>query len=209
MDSQDDLTEAQLKIKYQTSAQKLLNNEITPEQFADEQTEIFLKLASLADHDGLIANFLNNNGLTNSLTGQLSLIKRIKYPACLLALDIDYLKKFNDKLGHVAGDKLIKIYAQVMEQHIRISDLKGRVGGDEFVVFLIGADLAGAKLVAERIRADIIKTVKEAFPNIDWDQTISIGITQVLESDGAKSLRERADQALYEAKKDRNKVSVK
>ncbi len=72
-----DLTEAELKIKYQTLAEKLLNREITAEQFASEQTEIFLKLASLADHDGLIASFLNNNGLTNSLTGQLSLIKRI------------------------------------------------------------------------------------------------------------------------------------
>ena len=204
-----DLTEAELKIKYQTLAEQLLNREITAEQFASEQTEIFLKLASLADHDGLIASFLNNNGLTNSLTGQLSLIKRIKYPACLLALDIDYLKKFNDKLGHVEGDKLIKIYAQVMERHIRISDLKGRVGGDEFVVFLIGADLAGASVVAERIRTDIIQTVKKAFPEINWDQTISIGITQVKEDDDAKTLRERADQALYEAKKDRNKVAVK
>lgn len=209
MDNQSDLTEAQLKLQYYALAQTLLDKEITPEQFAAEQTEIFLKLQALIDRDGLIVNFLNNNGFTNSLTQQLNIIKRIKYPACLLALDIDQLKQFNDKFGHVEGDKLIKLYAQVLESHTRTSDLKGRVGGDEFVIFLAGTDLRGATIVAERIRADIITVVKAGFPNLKKEQTVSIGVTQVLENDDAKSLRERADQALYEAKKDRNKVVIK
>lgn len=101
---------------------------------------------------------------------------------------------------------MIKTYAEVIAQHVRESDIKGRLGGDEFAVFLIGSNLENAQAVAERIRVDVIKKVKGSFPGLPWEQTISIGIAQTQTDDSAEKLRLRADRALYEAKKERNKV---
>lgn len=193
---------------YQDLAEKLLNKKISPEQFAKEQTELHLKLEELADHDGLAKNFLNNQGFAKALERALKLNQRIKIPASLLALDIDHLKKFNDSMGHIAGDKLIKLYASVIEKETRTSDLKGRVGGDEFTVFLANTNVDGAKVVAERIRAQIIKKVAALFHNLSWQQTISIGIAEAKRDDTAQTLRQRADQALYQAKEERDRVVI-
>lgn len=193
---------------YLKLAQQLLAGEISPETFAQTQAQLYLTLEMKASCDGLISDFLNNEGFAKILEQQLKLIQRIKLPAVLLALDIDFLKKFNDSMGHVEGDKLIKTYAQVIMKHLRISDLKARVGGDEFAIFLIGTDIENAKVVAERIRLDIVQTIKEIFSSLSWEQTISIGIAQALENDGVESLREKADKALYEAKKEKNKICV-
>lgn len=204
-----DLDEATLIMKYHQLAEKLLSGEISAEQFANEQTEIHLRLMKLADHDGLTTNFLNNQGFMDALSRELQVIKRFEYAGTLMALDIDHLKQFNDELGHPEGDKLIKLYAAQIEIHSRASDIKGRLGGDEFAVFLIGADGEQAMVVAERIRTGIIEEVKKEFPNLIWDQTVSIGLSQTQKEDIADSLRQRTDQALYEAKKERNKVVVK
>lgn len=201
-----DLTEGVLILKYYTLAQRLLDGKISSDQFANELAQIHLQLIQLSDRDGLVSSFLNNKGFEDALERELKVIQRFGYQATLLALDIDHLKEFNDKLGHPSGDKLIQLYAREIEKHIRASDLKGRLGGDEFGVFLIGADLEGAKVVAERIREGIIDRVKESFPDLEWPQTVSIGLSQAKKEDSAQTLRQRADQALYQAKKERNKV---
>lgn len=194
---------------YRGLAKKLISGNITAEQFAEEQAKIHLDLEKRVYLDGLVENFLNNTGFTNFLGRELKLIKKIPHlNGTLLTLDIDYLKKFNDTMGHIKGDKLIKTYAEVIAQYTRESDIKGRLGGDEFAVFLIGSNLENAQVIAERIRVDIIEKVKNNFPELAWEQTISIGITLAGTNDTAESLRLRADNALYEAKKKRNTVSV-
>lgn len=165
-----------------------------------------LELDAKADHDGLIKDFLSNNGFTKNLETELKRCAREETEGVLLALDIDKLKSFNDTLGHVAGDKLIRLYAQVIQENTRALDLHGRLGGDEFGVFLVNCTLERAGEVAERIRETILKTVKEMFPNLGWDQTISIGIAKAQMSDNPESLRIRADRSLYKAKEHRNKV---
>lgn len=194
---------------YRELAKKLISGQITAEQFAKEQTQIHLDLENRAYLDGLVENFLNNTGFTNFLGRELKLIKRIPhFNGTLLTLDIDHLKKFNDTMGHIEGDKLIKTYAQVIARHTRESDIKGRLGGDEFAVFLIGSNLENAEVIAERIRVDIIEKVKNNFPELLWEQTISIGIVQAKINESVKEIRTRADNALYEAKKERNKVVI-
>lgn len=190
-------------------AKKLVSGQTTPEQFAEELTQIHLAMEKRVYQDGLVENFLNNAGFTNFLDRELKLANRVPtLTGTLLALDIDYLKKFNDTLGHIEGDKLIKTYAQVIAHHTRESDTKGRLGGDEFAVFLIGSSSQNAQMVAERIRVDIIEEVKKSFPQLAWEQTISIGIAQMQTDDTSETLRLRADNALYEAKKEKNKVVV-
>ncbi|MBI4036620.1 GGDEF domain-containing protein [Candidatus Daviesbacteria bacterium] len=194
---------------YQTLATKLLHQTITREEFAGKLTKTHLDLEKRADHDGLVKDFLNNQGFSQELEREMAHLKRLAQPGTLLALDIDQLKRFNDHLGHVAGDKLIKAYALVIDSASRTSDLKGRLGGDEFALFLVGANIDDAKDVAERIRTSITAQIAKNFPKFPWQQTISIGITQMKDGDGAESLRERADKALSEAKKERNKIVLK
>lgn len=193
---------------YQELAAALLAGSFTVEQFAEQLTELHLQLERQASCDGLVKQFYNSNGFSQALEKWMQLVRRLQINGTLLALDIDELKRFNDTLGHIAGDKLIKLYAEVIDQYTRASDLKGRLGGDEFAVFLVGSNREDAQNTAEKIRTTIIQRVRETFTNLPWEQTISIGIAQVKGEDNALSLRQRADQALYRAKQDRNSVVI-
>lgn len=192
---------------YHKLATKILSGKLSPTDFAKNLTQHHLEIEAKIDYDGLIENFLNHSGFIKSLKRELELIQREdKINSAFLSLDIDHLKKFNDTNGHTAGDKLIKTYAKVIDVNLRVTDLKGRLGGDEFAAFLRGANLENARVAAERIRIGIIKEVKKVFPKLKYDQTISIGVTQIKGSDSVEDLRIRADQALYKAKKEKNKV---
>lgn len=187
---------------YMGLAAQLQAKLITPEQFAQKLTEERNHLEKKSDHDGLLDNFLNNKGFTNALEKELKKSRRIgQVNGILLALDIDNLKQFNDKKGHPAGDELIKAYGRVIQECTRGSDLHGRLGGDEFGVFLVNTELKNAQEIAERIRNCIIDEVKKVFPQLEWEQTVSIGIASANANDNVATLREKADQALYQAKK--------
>ncbi|RJP46275.1 MAG: GGDEF domain-containing protein [Armatimonadetes bacterium] len=193
---------------YRELAEQLTVGELSADEFSAKQAKKHLWLESLADYDSLIPGFYNQGGFNKTLDRTLSTLKRLDITGSLLFLDVDRLKRFNDKNGHPAGSELLRIYGRVMEQEVRKSDLKGRVGGDEFALFLVGADKEKALMVAERIRSGIITEVEKIFPKLEWKQTISIGVSQVKENDTVESLLKRADQALYKAKEKRNRTEV-
>ena len=204
MNNQDDKVKAQ----YQTLAQQLIAGTLTIDQFVAQQAALHAQLESRADYDGLITYFFNIQGFTKSLDKYLMILKRINLTGSLLALDVDNFKRFNDTKGHPAGDELLKLYAQIITRESRESDLKGRLGGDEFSMFLVGSGTQGAQIVAERIRLGIVASVKQLFPDLGWEQTVSIGIAEYHPQDSVKSLREKADQALYKAKETRNTTVI-
>lgn len=120
----------------------------------------------------------------------------------IVMFDIDNFKSINDTLGHLTGDKCIKLLAASARNNIRDIDLVGRYGGDEFVIILPGTAANQAVMVAERFRKRVGATDSPHF-------TISIGIA-TYPSDGTdvKSLIEAADEGLYRSKrKGRNAVS--
>jgi len=120
----------------------------------------------------------------------------------ILMFDIDKFKTVNDTLGHIVGDKCLKILAQHARQSIRDHDHLCRFGGDEFLIILPDADLKTAVVVAERFRRNIEKTDDPHF-------TVSIGIANYpTDASGTKDLLQHADDGLYISKdKGRNKVS--
>ncbi|MEW8647958.1 MAG: GGDEF domain-containing protein [Candidatus Thiodiazotropha endolucinida] len=123
----------------------------------------------------------------------------------LLVLDIDFFKKINDHYGHAVGDMVLKQIATTVEQTIRSSDALYRYGGEEFVVVLNDTNIAGAQLLAKRIRRNVenlrIKSLK------DVRITLSVGVSAMVDQDTPESLFERADSALYQAKQNgRNQV---
>jgi diguanylate cyclase (GGDEF)-like protein/PAS domain S-box-containing protein len=122
-------------------------------------------------------------------------------PMALLFLDIDHFKTINDTLGHEAGDRLLKVFAQRMRASVRQSDMAARLAGDEFTIVLEGVrDWADAKGVAHKL----VEALREpiVLAGRCFEITASVGIAMSIggETDDAALLR-RADAALYEAKR--------
>ena len=125
----------------------------------------------------------------------------------LLFIDIDHFKKLNDTWGHDAGDEVLRVTAKSIESSLRSFDYVGRWGGDEFLVVVAHADEGILAALAERIRA-LVEASRPCFHNEPVAVTISVGGTLVQAGDTAESIIKRADELLYESKRQgRNRVS--
>jgi diguanylate cyclase (GGDEF)-like protein len=124
---------------------------------------------------------------------------------CLAILDIDHFKRINDKFGHLYGDEVLLLFARTMVDAFRGGDLLFRIGGEEFVIVLGGIDMDRALLVFDRFR----QTVENyPFPQVG-KITVSLGVCLISGEDSPDAVIDRADQALYYAKKNgRNQVCV-
>lgn len=121
----------------------------------------------------------------------------------LLMLDLDHFKRFNDTHGHLAGDHALITVANLLKQHIRVGDQAARFGGEEFLVLLPDTESSVAKQIASRLRhavrgAAILDHKGRPLPCI----TVSIGLAEWGAQESAKSLLDRADAALYRAKRE-------
>jgi len=128
---------------------------------------------------------------------------------CLVMLDVDYFKRYNDEYGHLAGDHALCHVAQVLRTQFRPTDLIARFGGDEFAILLPDADLEASLPIAERVCNAIDKPF-QVDPKwiVEEPVTVSVGVAQMTENDTLESLLHNADSALYRAKlKGRNCVS--
>ncbi len=132
-------------------------------------------------------------------------------PVCVLTVDVDHFKKYNDRYGHPAGDECLKAIAKVMQTHLRSPiDLVARYGGEEFIALLPSTELPVAVAVAERIREAVeALQVRHEGSDAALVLTISIGVA-CCRGDLARStsaLITASDAALYQAKRDgRNRV---
>jgi diguanylate cyclase len=118
--------------------------------------------------------------------------------AVLIVFDIDHFKQINDRLGHAAGDRALCLVAQAMVQHLREDDVAGRFGGDEFVLLLRQAQTTDAMRAARRI---VSAVQRQARPLQLPALTLSFGMVQVGLAEPLPDALRRADQALYEAKR--------
>ena len=125
----------------------------------------------------------------------------------VLMLDLDHFKAVNDRYGHAVGDAVLRSFAEILRDSLRSSDLAGRVGGEEFAVLLPHTDLAGAVLLAERIR-HAVATYCRVPEHPELRMTVSIGVSELLPEDPTpEAALARADAALYAAKQaGRNRV---
>ncbi|MEO8809383.1 MAG: GGDEF domain-containing protein [Rhodanobacter sp.] len=126
-------------------------------------------------------------------------IERDGTEACLLVLDIDHFKQINDRFGHAAGDRALRIVAEQLKSRLRADDLLARYGGEEFVVVVCGVPVRSAYAIAEKLRTGI-----EGIGFRGQQQpvriTLSCGITAVRVDDTPDEAFERADRAMYRAK---------
>jgi diguanylate cyclase (GGDEF)-like protein len=158
------------------------------------------KVRHLSQTDDLTGMY-NRRFLQARLEEELARATRYRTSLACVLLDIDHFKKVNDTHGHAAGDELLRQVAGVIRSHVRKSDLAVRYGGEEFLLILFENDLAGARRVAERIRADVASRAF-SWNGLTLRATISSGVAvyphQTVSS--PDELIGRADTALYEAK---------
>lgn len=122
-------------------------------------------------------------------------------PFSIMLFDIDRFKRINDTWGHGVGDKVLKEFANFMQDHIRKTDLFGRFGGEEFILFLPKCTSSDAERIAERMLSRIrALEVETGIDSTAINFTTSIGISSYGDSDSLSSLIERADRALYDCK---------
>lgn len=198
-----------LKQRNLENIRRVIAGELTAEQLAEQIVDREIELEERADHDGL-TGLLNFSGFIDALTQHLEIIHQNSIPTYLAFLDIDKLKEFNDSWGKINGNLLIQTDALVLNQKSNqfphCTFLLGRFGGDEFVALMVGASNEEALKFVEDIRKDIPEAVRQKFKDPTLERTVSIGIVKVRINDTTVTLLERADQALYKAKEQRNKV---
>ena len=132
-----------------------------------------------------------------------------KQPLCLVMVDIDHFKLFNDTHGHLVGDLVLRFVAQEMQQCVKGRDVLARYGGEEFGILLPATPLAGAKMLAESIRVIIESQIVRNHSGEEIDPVnISLGVSQFVPGEGAASFLNRADECLYKSKQNgRNRVT--
>jgi diguanylate cyclase len=159
-----------------------------------------LRLAhDMALRDSL-TNLPNRMAYQDRIAQEIARSQRFQQPLSLLLWDVDHFKGINDRFGHSAGDKVLVTVAQELDKSIRQTDFVARLGGEEFAMILCGADGDAALRIADQIRQKIAHCGFNS-QGRPVQVTVSCGMSQVRNGDTSESLFERADKALYEAKK--------
>jgi two-component system cell cycle response regulator len=154
-----------------------------------------------------LTGICNRRHLEERLQGVLAAARRHRQPAAVLMIDVDHFKRVNDTLGHAGGDAVLRQVAQRLHQRVRLEDVVGRWGGEEFVVLSGATDASAAEVLAGRLLAAVSST-PFAIEGAD-DVTVTVSIGCAAGTDDAEALLRRADAALYEAKSEgRNRVVV-
>jgi len=151
----------------------------------------------------------NRKGFDLALDTIVAEAKSSRLPLCLLMIDVDRFKKFNDTYGHPAGDQTLRLVASLIKACVRDHDFIARYGGEEFAVILPQAKPEMGYTIAERIRKSIMgrKLVRRETGDSLGSITLSAGISSLAPDDSIRSLIERADERLYQAKRaGRNRV---
>jgi diguanylate cyclase (GGDEF)-like protein len=167
-----------------------------------------LKLSSTID---VLSQLFNRRELMRLCSLAYGRSQKEKSTFSILMIDIDFFKKINDNYGHRAGDVAISIVSNTIKTSINSSDIAGRYGGEEFLVFISNTDLEQSEQIAQRIRRNV-ESLDIQSDTSKFTCTCSIGLfhKDVLSSDfSLEDVVELADNALYKAKENgRNRVEI-
>jgi len=168
-----------------------------------------IRLKRLATHDDLTGLF-NHRYFQERLKLELNRVKRYPKPFSILFIDLDHFKIYNDTNGHLAGDRLLKMLAELFMRSFRKTDMVARYGGDEFVVLLPETPKALARFIAAKLHQQVA-----SYPFKDCDKmpdqriTVSIGLaTYPQDGTTPNTLLHEADQMLYAGKKNRGQFTI-
>jgi diguanylate cyclase (GGDEF)-like protein len=182
----------------------LLNSERLEVGLKEAQVE----LQRLAATD-FLTGIANHRSFSESGEREIQRARRYGRSMAVLMIDLDHFKRVNDTYGHAAGDRVLVAVTSTIRKLLRDIDVFGRLGGEEFAILLPETDMVGGRATAERLRAAIAETAIDAGDSV-LKVTISIGVSMVSREDrGLDAVLKRADDAMYEAKREgRNRVMV-
>jgi len=174
---------------------------------AEAHADLSLKnreLARAAATDNL-TGLLNRRRIDEILAQEFDSAQRYSHPLSVILVDIDHFKAINDSLGHLVGDQVLQVVAATLAGAVRKHDGVSRWGGEEFLIVCPHTDLAGALSLAEHLRLGIERTELSSGRRA----TCSFGVAQLQGAGTVSQLLERADAALYRAKRGgRNRVEA-
>lgn len=165
------------------------------------------ELRVLAEIDSLTGLY-NRRAFLKSMEQAHSFVRRTQSRLCVFVLDVDHFKDINDTHGHDVGDAVLKQVTATILGCLRKEDVMGRLGGEEFAIYMLNSDLPDALVVAERIRAKV-----NAAPMMIRGHritcSVSIGVSAFDGAESIERLLRRADEAMYTAKAHgRNRVEL-
>jgi diguanylate cyclase (GGDEF)-like protein len=191
---------------------------LAPYQLQEEQklhltkleavSRLYLDAQRKAVTDGL-TGLITHAHFKEQLASRFFEARRFDQPLSLMFIDIDHFKRINDTYGHQTGDEVLRQVCRAIQERVRACDVAARYGGEEIAVLLPQTDLAGAMILAERMREAISDlSVTDLRGEALVSATASIGVSELEPDDQAPAdLIERADQAVYRAKhRGRNQV---
>ncbi|MFA6136859.1 MAG: bacteriohemerythrin [Sulfurimonas sp.] len=199
---------------YETTRLKLLKGDIFTQLYKN-QKDIELKskqrenvkLEEMAFYD-ILTGMLNRRKFEELSALEIKQSKRYNHDLTLLMLDIDYFKNINDTYGHAIGDEVLKHFANICKHIAREADIVARIGGEEFVIILPETDIEGAYIFSEKLRNEVFNS-SVTIESQTIKYSVSIGIASLKDDKDVKTILQKADEALYEAKKSgRNTTKV-
>lgn len=153
-----------------------------------------------------LTRICNRRSMAQYFQSKINDFQAKKFPFGVAMLDVDHFKNVNDTYGHDAGDKILKMVADVLSSTSRSFDVVARWGGEEFMVLFANVNESLLKKIAERQRM-LIEKSRVLYEGAEINITISIGITLFNEDDDQESVIKRCDDLLYQAKEaGRNQV---
>ena len=181
------------------------------EKLVNEQTKQLKQVNKrllIASREDFLTGLLNRGAFIDVLKNEIDSAKQNCTPLSMLFIDIDYFKKINDTYGHSVADHVLIFIAKELALSVKKTDRVGRLGGEEFAIFLPNTDLDDAYLIAERIRKNIQETCVEGDKH-NISVTISIGVSTLKHNEDVSAFINRADKAMYLAKNTgRNRVKI-
>jgi diguanylate cyclase (GGDEF)-like protein len=161
-----------------------------------EVRDIYLRERNMSRSDYL-TGVINQRGFYEALGRERERASRLKLPLTLAYIDIDDFKQINDRFDHITGDKVLATIGHALRNSIRITDLAGRLGGDEFCILLPHTDAEGARIVLDKVH----QTLSELMKASGWPVTFSIGaVTFLRTTKSAEEMLRSADSAMYSVK---------
>ncbi len=211
--SYKDLTHAVNKVLeeiYELKKQNLiLKKEVEKYHEEIKRLQKELSIAKAEASFDFLTGLVNRSRFERAIEDAIRDFHKKNYPFSIIFVDIDDFKRINDTYGHLVGDLVLKEVASIFKFYLRANTVVGRIGGEEFCILLPGVEIDDAKKIAERLKKIIENREIKLEDGTTVKVTASFGVTQVKMGDTVKSILERADKALYKAKKEgKNRVEV-
>jgi diguanylate cyclase len=173
-------------------------------QLTDELTRV--RLLSLTDE---LTSLPNRRAFMRRLEDEVARVQRYGFPLSFILMDLDHFKTVNDQHGHAAGDEVLRVYSKNILSIFRHHDMVARYGGEEFAVLLPNTDSDGAVRALNKVRRRANETRWSVNGTVSKVPTFSAGVSLYKPGESASAFIERADKALYRAKRlGRNRIEL-